>query len=63
MGGLLDHVDVFFVAHSCDVAVVFDANEQVASVIIGKCRYASGDFARVGDCKFEVLMFVLAFFY
>lgn len=56
----LDHVNLFLAAHTGDIAVVFHADEQVASAVVGKGGNRAGNLAGIGNLVLEVLMLVFA---
>lgn len=62
-GGLLDYVDIFFVAYTGYCAVVFNSYQQPSAAIVGKGGYAAGYLRGIGDGVFEVLVFMFALGY
>ena len=61
LGSLLYHIDILFVAHPGNGAVVLDADKQTTSGVVGEGREGAGYLHGVRDRIFEVLTLVLAF--
>ena len=59
--GLLDHVDIFLVAHTGYGAVVLHAYEQTSAAVVGEGRNGARYLDRIGYQVFEILPFMFAF--
>ena len=60
IGRLVHHEDLLLAAHTRQMAVVADANQQPSSVRIGKGRHRLGQLTGIGHAIFEVLLLVFA---
>ena len=58
--GSLDHIDLFIATHTGYLAIVLHANEQSATVGIGKSRERTRNLARIGDLILEILLLMFA---
>ena len=58
--GSLDHIDLLIAAHTGNLAIVFHANEQSASIRISKRRERTRNLARIGDLILEILLLMFA---
>ena len=59
-GGGLDHIDLFFAAHTGNLPIVLDADEQTATVGVGKRREGARYLACIGDLVLEILLLMFA---
>ena len=57
---LVDHIHLLIAAHTGYGAIVLNADEQVPTTVVGKCRDAASNLAGIADLILEVLMLVLA---
>ena len=56
----LDHVDFLVAAHPGDIAVVLNADEQMAAAVVGKGGNRASNLAGISNLVLEILMFMLA---
>ena len=59
--GRLNHILFFVRTYSGYFSIVFYTYQQTSSICIGKGRESFGDFSRIGNFKFKVLLLVFSF--
>ena len=59
-GSSLDHIDFFVAAHTGNLTIILDTNEQAATVGVGKRREGARNLAHIGDLVLEILLLVFA---
>ena len=60
LGCSLDHVDLLIGAHAGDGTVVFDANQEPATISVGESGEGTGNASAVRDLELEIEHLVLA---
>ena len=59
-GSSLDHIELFIAAHTGNLTIVLDSDEQSAPIRIGKRREGARNLARIGDLILEILLLMFA---